>query len=64
MTLERKFNKWIHVNYLINGVLYLDKKDTISFMDIVNEFIQTYNLTEDKSKLLIEYCNDHYKIKQ
>lgn len=64
MTLERKFNKWIHVNYLINGVLYLDKKDTISFIDIVNEFIQKYNLTDDKSKLLIEYCNDHYKIKQ
>ena len=64
MTLERKFNKWIHVNYLINGVLYLDKKDTISFIDIVNEFIQKYNLTEDKYKLLIDYCNDHYKIKQ
>lgn len=64
MTLERKFNKWIHVNYLINGVLYLDKKDTISFIDIVNEFIQKDNLTEDKYKLLIEYCNDHYKIKQ
>lgn len=64
MTLEHKFNKWINVNYLINGVLYLDKKDTISFMDIVNEFIQKYNLTEDKYKLLIEYCNDHYKIKQ
>lgn len=64
MTLERKFNKWIHVNYLINGVLYLDKKDTISFIDIVNEFIQKYNLTEDKYKLLIKYCNNHYKIKQ
>ena len=64
MTLERKFNKWIHVNYLINGILYLDKKDTISFMDIVNEFIQKHNLTEDKYKLLIEYCNNHYKIKQ
>ena len=64
MTLERKFNKWIHVNYLINGVLYLDKKDTISFIDIVNEFIQKYNLTEDKYKLLIEYCNNHYKIKR
>lgn len=64
MTLESKFNKWVHVNYLINGVLYLDKKDTISFIDIVNEFIQKYNLTEDKYKLLIEYCNNHYKIKQ
>ena len=64
MTLERKFNKWIHINYLINGVLYLDKKDTISFMDIVNEFIQNYNLSEDKSKLLIEYCNNHYTIKK
>ena len=64
MTLERKFNKWIHVNYLINGVLYLDKKDTISFIDIVNEFVKKYNLTEDKYKLLIEYCNDHYTIKK
>lgn len=63
MTLERKFNKWIHVNYLINGVLYLDKKDTISFIDIVNEFINKYNLSEDKYKLLIEYCNNHYTIK-
>ena len=63
MTLERKFNKWIHINYLINGVLYLDKKDTISFIDIVNEFIKKYNLSEDKSKLLIEYCNNHYTIK-
>ena len=58
MTLESKFNKWIHVNYLINGVLYLDKKDTISFIDIVNEFIKKYNY-----KLLIEYCNNHYTIK-
>ena len=64
MTLERKFNKWIHVNYLINGVLYLDKKDTISFIDIVNEFIKLYQLNEEKFKELIDYCNAHYKIKR
>lgn len=59
MTLERKFNKWIHVNYLINGILYLDKKDTISFIDIVDEFIKLYQLNEEKYKELIDYCNTH-----
>ena len=63
MTLEYKFHKWIHMNYLTNGILYLDKNDTISFTNIVNEFIKTYHLDEQKSKELLDYCNTHYQIR-
>lgn len=64
MTLENKFNKWVHINYLTSGILYLDKNDTISFIDIVDEFIKIYHINIEKSKELIDYCNTHYKIKK
>ena len=64
MTLESKFNKWVHINYLTNGILHLDKNDTISFIDIVDEFIKLYQLNEEKFKEVVDYCNTHYKIKQ
>lgn len=50
MTLESKFNKWVHINYLTNGILHLDKNDTISFVDIVDEFIKIYQLNEKNLK--------------
>ena len=64
MTLENKFNKWVHINYLTNRVLCLDENDTISFIDIVDEFIKLYHLNEETFKRLIDYCNTHYKIKK
>lgn len=63
MTLECKFNKWIHMNYLTNGILYLDKDDTISFTNIVNEFKKIYHLDNQKTNELIDYCNTHYQIR-